>query len=211
MEKAVLPFEKKLPSTDIDFFVVTPEVVTDPRGTLDVLLANPDDPELHRRHRQAFAEDRAMATQAVLTKRAFYLDKYAEAFTDTRIDLIVTWHLRAGIELERLFETVVSMVDEVRGFESFFADKQNIRIRFSEDAVDEILGKVVAEGGSAIAVCRQVSSDYDYALKLVMEKTGQQEFLITKEAILDPDGYINDMIRKSYGSGPFAIPGPREE
>jgi endopeptidase Clp ATP-binding regulatory subunit ClpX len=207
LERAVLPFEKKLPSTHIRFLAVTSEVVKDPKGMLERLLANPDDPEVDKRYQEVFAKDRATAKQAVLDKQAYYLQKYGEAFTDTRIDLIVTWHLRSGIELEGLFDAVVSMIGEVRGFESYFVDKQNIRIRFNEDAVDEILHKVVTEGGSTIAICRQVSRDYDYALKLVMDKTGQQEFVITREAILDPEAFINDMIRDPYRSGPFGIPG----
>jgi hypothetical protein len=56
-----------------------------------------------------------------------------------------------------------------------------------------------------------VSTDYDYALKLVMDKTGQQEFLIPKEAIQDPDGFINDLIRRSYGTGSFAVSAPRDK
>jgi endopeptidase Clp ATP-binding regulatory subunit ClpX len=211
LEKAVLHFEKKLPSTDIPFFVVTPEVVKDPKGMLVRLLANPDDPEVDKRYQEVFAKDRATAKQAVLDKQAYYLQKYGEAFTDTRTDLIVTWHLRSGIELEGLFEAVASMIGEVRGFESYFVDKQNIRIRFTEDAVDEILHKVVTEGGSAIAICRQVSADYDYALKLVMDKTGQQEFVITREAIQDPEAFINEMIRDPYRAGLLAIPSARND
>jgi ATP-dependent Clp protease ATP-binding subunit ClpX len=211
LEKAVLPFEKKLPSTDIRFLAVTSEVVKDPKGMLERLLANPDDPEVDKRYQEVFAKDRATAKQAVLDKQAYYLQKYGEAFTDTRIDLIVTWHLRSGIELEGLFDAVVSMLGEVRGFESYFVDKQNIRIRFTEDAVDEILHKVVTEGGSAVAICRQVSADYDYALKLVMDKTGQQEFVITREAILDPEAFINEMIRDPYRAETFAIPTTRKE
>ena len=211
LEKAVLPYEKKLPSTDIHFFVVTPEVVKDPKGMLERLLANPDAPEVDKRYQEVFAKDRATAKQAVLEKQAYYLQKYGEAFTDKRIDLIVTWHLRSGIELEGLFDAVVSMIGEVRGFESYFADKQNIRIRFNEDAMDEILHKVVTEGDSAIAICRQVSRDYDYALKLVMDKTGQKEFVITRAAIQDPEAFINEMIRDPYRAGPLAISSARND
>jgi hypothetical protein len=44
-----------------------------------------------------------------------------------------------------------------------------------------------------------------------MDKTGQEEFVITKEGIEDPETFINDMIRESYGTGAFAIPGPKKK
>jgi hypothetical protein len=211
LEKAILAFEKKLPSTDIRFFVVTPDVVEDPQRWLDNILKNPDAPEQVERYERAFAQDKAEATQAVMSKEVHYSEKYISAFTEKRIDLIVTWHLLSGIEVEGLFGEVVSMIGEVRDFESSYADKKKIQISFTEDAVDEILSRAVTSGISAAAVCQDVSGDYDYAFKLIMDKTGQQEFILTSEAIEDPESYVNDLIRKSYGTGPFAIPGPHKE
>jgi len=211
LEKAILIFEKKLPSTDIRFFVVTPEVVEDPEGTLKAILQSPEAPERVERYEKAFERDKAGAKQAILSKADNYRDKYFTAFTEERIELIVTWHLLSGIDLESLFEEVVAMIGEVRDFESNFADKKKVQIRFAEDAVDEILNRAVAGGTSAATVCQQISGDYDYAFKLIMDKTGQQEFVLTREAIEDPEGYVNDLIRDSYGTGPFAIPGPRDK
>jgi hypothetical protein len=44
-----------------------------------------------------------------------------------------------------------------------------------------------------------------------MDKTGQQEFVITREAIEDPEAFINELIRRSYGTAPFALQGPRDK
>ncbi len=211
LEKAILAFEKKLPSTDIRFFVVTPQVVRDPTGTLEAILKNPEALEHVERYEKIFAQDKAEAIQIVMGDEAHYREKYGSAFTEERIELIVTWHLLSGMDLEGLFEEVVAMIGEVRDFESKFADKKKVQIRFAEDAMDEILNMAVTAGTSAANVCQQVSGDYDYALKLIMDKTGQQEFILTREAIEDPEGYVNDLIRNSYGSGPFAIPGPRDK
>ena len=206
LEKAILAFEKKLPSTDISSLVVTSEVVKDPNGALEILLQNPEAPEIVERYENVFAQDKAEATQAVLNKEGHYREEYGPAFTEGRIDLIVNWHLLSGIELEGLFAEVVSMIGEVRDFESTFGDKKKIQVRFAEDAVDEILNRAITEGTSVATTCGRVSADYDYALKLIMDKSGQREFILTREAIEDPEGYINDLIRSSYGTDQFAIP-----
>jgi hypothetical protein len=113
--------------------------------------------------------------------------------------------------LDGIFEEVVSMIGEVKAYESNFLDKKKIPIRFAEDAVDEILHRAVTKGERVADICQQVSADYDYALKLIMDKTGEQEFIITREAIEDPESFINELIRRSYGSGHFAIPGPKKK
>jgi hypothetical protein len=191
--------------------VVTPEVVENPLGKLEAILESPDAPERVERYEKVFAQDKTVAMQAVLSEEVHYREKYGPAFTEERLELIVNWHLLSGVELESLFEEVVSMIGEVRDFESNFQQKKKVQIRFAEDAVDEILNRAVSEGISPTTVCHQVSGDYDYAFKLIMDKTGQQTFILTREAIDDPEGYVNDLIRSSYGTGPFAIPSSRKE
>jgi hypothetical protein len=35
-------------------------------------------------------------------------------------------------------------------------------------------------------------------LELIRDKTGQKEFVLTKEAVDDPEAYLNRMIREIY-------------
>ena len=211
LERALLQFEKKFPSTDIRFFLVTPAVVEDPKGCLKKILDNPEDPELVARYEKAFEAEKNATKKAIFEKETRYREKYGTAFTEERIDLVVTWHLLSGMDLDGIFEEIVSMIEEIKAYQSNFLDKKKIPIRFSEDAVDEILHRAVSQGESVTDICQQVSADYDYALRLIMDKTGEQEFVITREAIEDPESFINDLIRRSYGSGHFAIPGPKKK
>jgi endopeptidase Clp ATP-binding regulatory subunit ClpX len=211
LEKAVLQFEKKFPSTDIRFFVVTPEVVKNPGTALEEILEDPHAPELVERYERVFERDKKETKQLILDKEDHYQEKFGRAFSEKRIDLVASWHLLSGMELDGLFQEMVSMIEEIKSFEIGFANKKQVPIRFAEEAVDEILDRAVYQGVSATTICHRVSADYDYALKLIMDKTGQEEFLITKEAIKDPEGYINEQIRRSYGSSHFALRGPSKK
>jgi hypothetical protein len=182
-------------------------VVKDPKAELDKLLIQPDSPEFVERYEKAWQEDKAAVISSLLSREEYFRERYSSALTAGKIDLVVTWHLRSGIELEELFQELVTMIAEVRRFEADFLTKHQIRLFFADDAVDEILHRAVAEGTNAETICRRVSRDYDYALKLVMDKIGQREFTITKDAITDPETFINETIRSSYRTGPFAIPG----
>ena len=47
-------------------------------------------------------------------------------------------------------------------------------------------------------VCRKIFQNYHHGLKLVMERTGSYEFVIPKEAVQNPEKYLNDMIQQTY-------------
>jgi hypothetical protein len=162
-------------------------------------------------YERVLERDKKETKQLILDKEDHYQEKFGRAFSEKRIDLVASWHLLSGMELDGLFQEMVSMIEEIKSFEIGFANKKQVPIRFAEEAVDEILDRAVYQGVSATTICHRVSADYDYALKLIMDKTGQEEFLITKEAIKDPEGYINEQIRRSYGSSHFALRGPSKK
>ena len=47
-------------------------------------------------------------------------------------------------------------------------------------------------------VCSRLLKDYEHGMKLIRDRMGQKEFVITKEAIDDPEGYLNRVIREIY-------------
>jgi len=49
-----------------------------------------------------------------------------------------------------------------------------------------------------MSVCQNLAKDLEYALKLVRDRTSQDTFLLTREAIEDLEGYLNQMIREYY-------------
>ncbi|UCG14657.1 MAG: hypothetical protein JSU72_09515 [Deltaproteobacteria bacterium] len=178
----------------------------EPKAVLRRLLENPDDPELLTRYYTAFSQDKAAVTQAVLGREAYYREKYGPAVTEPRIDLVVTSHLLSGIPVEDLFGQVVSMINEVKAFERNFMATYKISIHFLEEAIDEILRIAISEDKDVETICRRASKDYDYAVKLVVDKTGQQEVVIAKQAILDPDTFTNELIQRSNRPGQLGIP-----
>ena len=52
--------------------------------------------------------------------------------------------------------------------------------------------------GKRTALFSRLSKDYEYGFELISDKTGQKEFIITREAVDDPEGYLNRMIREIY-------------
>jgi hypothetical protein len=86
----------------------------------------------------------------------------------------------------------------VRKYEKTFFKESGIKISFEEHAVDQLLEMVLEEETPIDELCSAIFKNYQQGLKLVKEKTGKNGFMITKEAIRNPEGFLNRLIKESY-------------
>jgi hypothetical protein len=47
-------------------------------------------------------------------------------------------------------------------------------------------------------IYHKVNTDFEHGLKLVREKTGRSRFFITRQALLNPEDYIRQMIQSKF-------------
>ena len=64
-----------------------------------------------------------------------------------------------------------------------------------EDAIDYIIGQFANSAAKLEDFYEQLSGDFEYGLKLVMEKTGRNRFFITRQALLEPEEFIGKLIQ----------------
>jgi ATP-dependent Clp protease ATP-binding subunit ClpX len=100
-------------------------------------------------------------------------------------------------------EDLGQLYDQVRRFEEKFLDHHGIELHFEPEAADVILQQAVARDTSALAVCQEMAKDLEYALKLVRDRTSQDQFILTREALCDLDAYLNRVIREFYQATRF--------
>jgi ATP-dependent Clp protease ATP-binding subunit ClpX len=86
----------------------------------------------------------------------------------------------------------------VREFERRFEEKHNLRIKFADDAVEEIVERAQQVQKSVTEFCRDLFKDYQFGLNLVKNNTGQTEFEIPKAALANPDKFLSDWVVASY-------------
>jgi len=198
IERVLIQFEKRLPSTEIKELVVTPGVVTHPQEELARLLNNPQDPDLRERFQAASLAERLVIKEAVRRREQELLDRYGVPLTETRLELMVDQYLHWDWDLKTAFEEMGRLYEQVRRYEDLFEAEHQIHLKFDPEAVDEILRQAIARNISAYAVCQELSKDLEHALKLVRDRTSQDEFLLDREAILDLNAYLNRVIREYY-------------
>jgi ATP-dependent Clp protease ATP-binding subunit ClpX len=198
IERVLIDFEKRLPSTGVKELVVTAEVVARPQEELAKLLAQPDDPDYRARFQQAGQRERDILKESIWRREQELAHRYQLPLTATRVELMVDQYQHWDCDLKTAFEEIGRLHEQVRGFEERFNDEHAIQLHFDDDAMDEILRQAVDRDTSAYAVCQELSKDLEYALKLVRDRTSQEHFILTREAICDLDAYLNRVIRDHY-------------
>jgi imidazoleglycerol phosphate dehydratase HisB len=126
------------------------------------------------------------------------MHRYHLPLTETRVEMIIDQYLRWDCDLKTAFEEVGRFYEQVRHFEERFFEEHQIELHFDPEALDEILHQALSRNTSAFSVCQDLAKDLEYALKLVRERTSQDSFLLTREAILNLDTYLNQVIREYY-------------
>ncbi|MEW6376378.1 MAG: AAA family ATPase [Thermodesulfobacteriota bacterium] len=198
VERVLLKFEKRLPSTDIPKFVVTCSVVENPDRELEWLLQNPSNPEMLKRFEMLLSRERMALKESVLNRETEFKKRYGMVLPESRIDLIADRMIEKGYDVNTVFEEVVEIQRQVEEFERDFQRRNGINLQFSEEALNRITEIALEEDGKGIAICSRLLKDYEHGMRLIRDKIGRKEFLITKEAIDDPEGYLNRIIREIY-------------
>ena len=198
VEKVLLKFEKKLPSTDIRKFVVTRAVVEHPGQELEGLLQEPLNPEMLEKLEILLSREKKVLKESILKREAEFRKRYGFVFPESRIDLIVNRMIEKGYDFNTVFEEVVEVQQRVDEFERDFQRRNGIYLQCSEEAIGRITELAMEEDGKGAAVCSRLLKDYEHGMKLIRDKIGRKEFIITKEAVDDPEGYLNQIIREIY-------------
>jgi endopeptidase Clp ATP-binding regulatory subunit ClpX len=198
VERILIKFEKRLPSTDIQKFVVTRAVVEDPERALGRLLQDPSNPEMLEKFEALLSREKMVLKESILHKESEFKKRYGIVFREGRIDLIVNRMIEKGYDVNTVSEEVVEVQRQVEEFERDFQRRTGIDLQFSEEAIHRVTEVILREEGKGTTLFSKLSKDFEYGFELIRDKTGQREFIVSRETVDDPEGYLNRMIREVY-------------
>ncbi|RPJ08789.1 MAG: AAA family ATPase [Deltaproteobacteria bacterium] len=198
VEKVLLKFENRLPSTDIRRLVVTREMVEDPQRELERLLQDPFNPEILSRFERLLRRERTELKESILIREGELKRRFGMFFPEGRIDLIANRMVEKGLDVNAVFEEVMEIQRQTEEFERSFHRRHGISLRFDEGALHRITEIALEEDEKGTAVCSRMMKDYEHGLKLVRDRIGQREFVVTREAVDHPEIYLNQMICDLY-------------
>ncbi len=198
MEKVLIPFEKRLPSSNIKQFLVTRDVVEKPEEQVRLLLDNPDDPERTKRYEKG-KEDELADIKRYLTERAVDFSKKSGLdIYPRRMDLIAELYLINITDIDTAIEDFSAMYDQVKLEEASLMEKLDVTVSFDESAVDEIIDQAIKTGQQPGPLTFQLAKRLEYGLRLVKDRSGIESFSINADAVIDMESFINNLIKSIY-------------
>jgi len=198
IEKALIKFEQLLPSTNIEHLVVTSELIKDPKTELNKLLEDPYNVDLMGRYTRLLSKEKQSIHQTIIKRRAELQEIYHELLDDETISIIVDVVVARGYTVDRVIEKIIEIHKVLKSYEKEFFLKWGIEIDLDQSAVNYITAEAIRKEITPKALCEQIFRNYEHGLRLIEEKTGKKRFLIDKEAILNSEKFLNDLIEKSF-------------
>jgi len=199
MEKTLLHFEKKLPSTEIRYLVVTSAMVAAAAAELKRLLDDPQCRDWHRRRYEELAEaGRQDIAARLLGQRGEYLAAHDVLPTPARLALMACQCQEDNLDLQAVCDIFVDRVAEIRQCAEKLSTRCGIGVFFSEEAVDHILARQPRTSAAIGALCEKLSSEFEYGLRLLAEKKGIDEVVISAEGIDAPARFINSLVSQKF-------------
>ena len=195
VEKALLLFEKKLPSSDIKKFPVTVSVIENPERSLETLLALSNRDKINETFEKLSLEEREFVKEYLNSNKKNLTEKYSLTLTPSRIEVVAAYYSKHIMDIERVIKKIKSYYDEIKKIELLFYKNHDINIVMEEDAIDLIIEQFVKFAITIEDFYEKLSHDFEHGLKLIQEKSGRNRFFITKKALLDPEAFISNLIR----------------
>jgi endopeptidase Clp ATP-binding regulatory subunit ClpX len=206
IEHALIPFETRLPSTGIRHFPVTASVICDSEQTLKKWLSDPDDPKRLETFEAIAAENKEGIISYLSDNRKNLTAHYGLPLSSDRIDRIADYYCTNVVEIGTAVKTIKSYYDEIKKCELAFYNKNDINIVLEEDAVDHFIGRMAAGAIDAGRIYEKLTTDFEYGLRLIQEKIGRNRYFISKAALLDPESFLNELIRNEFNKKDIAPP-----
>ena len=194
VERALLAFEKALPSVDIKRFAVTEDVIRNSTEALEKLTADPQSKTLEKKFSDLTLQEREAIKAHLSINSTGLADKYSLTMTPSRMEIIALYYSRNITDIGKAVQQIKSFYDEVKRIELYFFKNHDINIVLEEDAIDFIIEKLVSHDIHLDAFYKQLNLDFEHGLKLVREKTGRNRFFITRDALLGPEDFIRNML-----------------
>ena len=207
VEKTLLEFEKRLPSTQVKKFPATKAIIDNPEKSIEKIVAAPDDAHTSDSFEKLAQEERQRIKQYLKSNQKHLANKYNLTMTPSRMNIVALSYAKNIMDIESVVKHIKANYDEIKKIELYFFKNHDINIVLEEDAIDFIMEQLIEAPIGLKDIYNKVNTDFEHGLKLVRERTGRSRFFITRQALLNPEEYIRQMIQSE--SGPDSAEGQR--
>ena len=195
VEKALLDFERKLPSAGINEFPATSAIIDNPETFLKTIAGATKKQETHQLFGRLIQQEKENIKEYLKENQKNLADKYSLTMTPSRLDVVATCYAKNTLDIDKVIKKIKSHYDEIKKIELYFFKNHDINIVLEEDAIDFIIEKLIESPFELEDVTEKINQDFQHGLKLAREKTNRNRFFITRQALLDPEAFVGQLIK----------------
>lgn len=230
VEDILIYFEEKLPSSEIKKLTVTPELVEQPEAHLQKLMnsykrreevgylnqsgqtahsegssdsLNSDDSDYvdwDEIHRLATENEKQYITQYISNNWKELSIRHGLTLSQYRCALVAEYFCTHVTELGNAIQQIKSYYESIKKIEVDFYKSYDLNIVFEEDAVDFLIEELIHNQVSSKDIMAKIYNDFYNGLTLIRDKSAKNRFFLSRKSLLDPENFLNDLIRKEISS-----------
>ena len=195
VEKALLDFERKLPSAGINEFPATSAIIDNPETFLKTIAGATKKQATHQLFGRLIQQEKENIKEYLKENQKNLADKYGLTMTPSRLDVVATCYAKNTLDIGKVIKKIKSHYDEIKKIELYFFKNHDINIVLEEDAIDFIIEKLIESPFEIEDITEKINQDFQHGLKLAREKTNRTRFFISRQALLDPEAYVRQLIK----------------
>jgi hypothetical protein len=198
IEKVLLKLEKHLPSTTVKRVAVTEDVVRDPEGALEEMVSNANKTKWEGLYERLFAEEEEAIIAYVKEHQNLLAERHGMALSPSRIQLIAKVYARGTGDIDVVINRVKGYCDQIRNLEAYFSKTQDLDITLDDDARDMVILGMETPQAALGDFYKKLTAGFRDGLKLVRDRTGRRDFVLSKEALENPEQYLSNLVKDIY-------------
>jgi endopeptidase Clp ATP-binding regulatory subunit ClpX len=202
IEKVLLQFEKRLPSTQIKRLPVTQEVVENPESVLEEMFLDPDDPKWTHLYDKLVEDEKELIREYIRNNQAMLAEKSNIPLTPSRMALIADVYAMGTAEMNAVIEKITDYYDQIKKVEAYFHKTHDLNIELHDDAMDVIILQMFSSPAALGDFYKELTTNFEYGFRLIRDRIGQNSFEITKDALDNPEEFFNELVKKIYAEHP---------
>ncbi|PIE62912.1 MAG: ATPase [Desulfobacter postgatei] len=196
VEEALLCFEEKLPSASVRRFAVTQKVLTTPEYVLNDLIQGNDKEKYEAEYHHALVLFSNYISEYVKKNWKIFSIRHGLTLTQIRTKMVAQYYTAHAMEIEDAVKQVKTFYDNVKEMELEISKNYDLNIVFEEDAADFLIQQFIEHNATTDEILSKIHTDFFDGFNLVREKTGKARFFLSRNALTDPETYLNELIIK---------------
>lgn len=196
VEDALLDFEEKLPSQNIEKLTITQSLLAHPKNTLEDLIDAPCDEKWNILFEKAFIDHKTYIANYIKDNWRSFSIKHGLTLSETRCNMVAKYFCQNVMEIEDTIKQIKKFHDSVKEIEVEVSKSYDLNIIFEEDAIDFLIEQFIDHKADNDEILSKIYDCYYDGLNLIREKTGNNRFFLSKSALVDHETYLDELVKK---------------